>query len=381
MEFVTRGPQEIVFGCGAVAQLAERATALGAAPMLVVGSGALRASGRLDGLLGALAAAGLRTSLFEGVESDPSVQTVDRGRAAFVREGCDCVLAVGGGSVLDVAKAIAGLAREDGPTAEFVAGRAIRAEAYPVVAAPTTSGTGSEVTHVSVLTDPERRLKASIRTDGMMPRVALVDPELTLSMSPETTAHTGLDAFVQAIESYLSLGANPFSDALALDAAVRIGEWIRAAYQDGSDLEAREHMACGSMMAGLALASARLGLVHGIAHPLGALYGLPHGKACALLLPHVLEFNAPVCDSKMAQLSRALGVSQRSSDVEAAYSLVVWTRELCAELGCWMAFGDFGLREEDFDEIIEATLASGSTKSNPRKVKAEDVRRLLRGAM
>lgn len=381
MEFTVRGPQEIVFGPGVIAQLPRRAAALGTRPLVVVGRGALRVSGRLDSLLSGLQQAGLTPTVFEGIEADPSVQTVDRGRQVFAKAACDSVIAVGGGSVMDVGKAVAGLARETAPTAEFVAGRAIEADSYPVIAAPTTSGTGSEVTHVSVLSDPGRRLKASIRAEGMMPRVALVDPELTLSVPPETTAHTGLDAFVQAVESYLSLGANPFSDALALDAAVRIGQWLRTAYYDGSNTEAREHMACGSMMAGLALASARLGLVHGIAHPLGALYGLPHGKACALLLPHVLEFNAPVCDAKMAQLARALGVSQRSSDVEAAYSLVVWTRELCAELGCWMPFREFGLKEEDFEEIIQATLASGSTKSNPRKVKAEDVARLLRGAM
>jgi alcohol dehydrogenase class IV len=381
MEFTIRGPQEIVFGPGVIAQLPERAATLGRRPLVVLGRGALRASGRLDTLLTALEQAGLEPTLFEGIEHDPSVQTVDRGRNLFRKASCDCVVAVGGGSVLDAGKAIAGLAREEAPTAEFVAGRAIEAESYPVIAAPTTAGTGSEVTHVAVLTDPDRRVKASIRTAGMMPRVALVDPELTLSLPPETTAHTGLDAFVQAVESYLSVGANPFSDALALDAVVRIGQWLRTAYHDGANKEAREQMACGSMMAGLALASARLGLVHGIAHPLGALYGLPHGKACALLLPHVLEFNAPVCDAKMAQLARALGVSQRASDVEAAYSLVVWARELCAELGCWMPFREFGLKEEDFEEIVAATLASGSTKSNPRKVKADDVRRLLRAAM
>jgi len=315
--------------------------------------------------------------LFEGIEHDPSVETIDHGREAFRGAGCDAMIALGGGSVLDAGKAIAGLADQSVPTRDFLDGRPIRSRSYPIIACPTTAGTGSEVTHVAVLTDSSRRLKASIRTEGMMPAVAIVDPELTVSMPPEHTAHTGLDAFTQAVESYVSAGANPFSDLLALDAATRIGRWLRAAYDDGNSREARESMALGSMLAGLALASARLGLVHGIAHPLGALYGLEHGKACALLLPLVMEFNAGVSEGRFARLARELGLTDTPNDTEAAYHLIVWTRELCAGLGCLRPLREVGLRRDDYPAIVGATMASGSTKSNPRKVTEEDVVRLL----
>ena len=152
---------------------------------------------------------------------------------------------------------------------------------------------------------------------------------------------------------------------------------MRKAYDHGADREARESMALGSMLAGLALASARLGLVHGVAHPLGALYGLAHGEACALLLPHVMEFNAGVVERKFAILARALGLTSTPNDTEATYKLIVWTRELCAGLGCLRDFRGFGLRREDYPAIVEAALASGSTKSNPRKVTEADVVRLL----
>ena len=381
LKFTIRSPREIVFGWGAIANLPKAAAALGKRPMLVVGSGALRACGKLDEVLSGLAAAGLPPVLLEGIEHDPSLEAIDRGREAFVREGCDLMVAVGGGSVLDAGKALAGLAGETASTREFQDGKPVPAQGPPIIACPTTSGTGSEVTHVSVLTDHSRSLKASIRGESMMPTLAIVDPALTVSLPPEPTAYTGLDAFTQAVESYVSVGANPFSDPLALEAASRIGQWLRPAFRDGASREARENMAAGSTLAGLALASARLGLVHGIAHPLGALYGLAHGKSCALLLPHVMEYNAPASEGKFATLARALAITQRTNDTEAALQLIIWTRELCAELGCLAPFATFGLKRDDYPAIVEATMASGSTKANPRKVTEADVVRLLDGAL
>jgi alcohol dehydrogenase class IV len=381
MQFTIRSPREVIFGWGAISGLPKAAAAVGLRPLVVVGGGALRRAGTLDAILNGLASAGLEAALFEGVEHDPSLETIDRGREVFVRERCDLVVAVGGGSALDAGKAIAGLAGEAASTREFQDGKPVPVQGPPIIACPTTSGTGSEVTHVSVLTDPSRRLKASIRGESMMPAVALVDPELTVSLPPEPTAHTGLDAFTQAVESYVSVGANPFSDPLALEAATRIGKFLRAAYRDGNARKAREEMALGSMLAGLALASARLGLVHGIAPPLGALYGLEHGRACAVLLPHVMEFNADASETKFAALARALGIAHGGNDTLAACRLIVWTRELCAELGCLAPFHTFGLKREDYPTIVEATMASGSTKANPRPVTEAEVVRLLDAAM
>ncbi len=379
--FVIRSPREVLFGWNAIRELPGAAKKLGSRPLVVIGGGSIRRGGLLDGVLEGLRDHGLKPFLFEGVGHDPSVEIIDLGREAFARDACDLVIGLGGGSVMDAAKAIAGLANEDAPTAEFVGGREISPDCVPNICCTTTSGTGSEVTHVSVLTDPERRLKASIRTEGMMPSVAIVDPALTLSVPPEQTAFTGLDALTQALESYLSRGDNPFSDHLALEAAVRISAWLPVAYTEGDNREARENMSLGSMFAGLALASARLGLVHGIAHPLGALYGLAHGEACALLLPYVLEFNAPVRAPKMAMAARAMGISAELNDDDATVELIEWTERLCEEMGCRRRFAEFGLKHEDYPAIIEATMASGSSKANPRIVREEDVVALLDKAM
>lgn len=379
--FTIRSPREVHFGWGVIDNLPAAAARCGRRPLLVVGGSSLARSGHLDAVTSALGALGLEPVLFSGVEGDPSVQTIDRAREAFADGACDCVIAIGGGSALDAGKAVAGLCNEAAPTADFVAGAPITAPAAPVIAAATTSGTGSEVTHVSVITDPATHLKVGIRSDGMMPAVSFVDPALTLTVPPTQTAHTGLDAFTQAIESYISLGANPFSDPLALEAAVLTGRFVRAAYADGSDRDAREGMARGSMFAGLALASARLGLVHGIAHPLGALYGIAHGHACALLLPYVMEFNAGVCEARLATVARALAITGAPNDTVAALALLTWTRNLCAALGCFQPLAGYGLKRDDYPAIIEATLASGSTRSNPRPVAADDVSRLLDAAM
>ncbi len=381
-QFTVRSPREIIVGWGAMAGLGETVAGLGHRPLLVVGGGSLKASGRLAAIMGDLEDAGLSVTLFEGVEHDPSTATIDRGREGFRAAGCDCVVAIGGGSAMDAGKAIAGLSAESTPTAEFVRGLAITAPVPPIVACTTTSGTGSEVTHVSVLTDTQRAVKASIRTAGMMPSVAVVDAELTVSLPRRQTAFSGLDALTQAIESYVSVGANPFSDPPALEATVRIARWLRTACEQGGHQEARENMAVGSMLAGLALASARLGLVHGIAHPLGALYGLAHGEACALLLPYVMEFNAEAGRGKFARLAREANlVAADRPEAEAGATLVAWTRELCEALGCLRPFADFGLKREDYGAIVEAAMASGSTKANPRRVTPEDVVALLDRAM
>lgn len=381
-QFTVRSPREIIVGWGAIGELGKLTAGLGKRPMLVVGGGSLRKSGRLEGIVRELEALGLHVTVFEGIEHDPSTETIDRGREEFLAASCDCLVAIGGGSAMDAGKAIAGLSGETAPTAEFVRGKHITAPVPPIIACTTTSGTGSEVTHVSVLTDKERSVKASIRTAGMMPSVAIVDAELTVSMPREQTAYSGLDAFTQAVESYVSVGANPFSDPLALEAAVRIARWLRTAYERGTHQEARENMATGSMLAGLALASARLGLVHGIAHPLGALYGLAHGEACALLLPYVMEYNAEAARGKFAHLARAMRlVSFSEEDEGAASCLVAWTRELCGVLGCLRPFSQFGLSRADYPAIVEATMASGSSKANPRRVNPEDVVELLDRAM
>ncbi|HQK93949.1 MAG TPA: iron-containing alcohol dehydrogenase [Armatimonadota bacterium] len=374
MEFAIRCPNQVVFGWGMIDQLPKFTSGLGRRPLMVTGRSALRASGRLDDILGALSASGAVVALFDQVEAEPSLDTVLRGiETARVHEA-DVVVAIGGGSALDVGKAIAAVAYADGELAEFHAGREVTGRSLPIVAAPTTSGTGAEVTPNSVLTDRMAGVKASIRGAGLIPRVAIVDPELTVSLPPKETAYTGLDAFTQALEAFISTGASPYSDALALEAIRATGSWLREAVAAGRNREARTQMALGSLLAGLALASARLGLVHGLAHPVGARYALPHGLVCGRFLPAVLAFNQAAAAPRYHRAAQALGL-------ESGTALVPWVTTLCEDLGASMPLSTVGASEADIDALVDPVLSAGSTAYNPRKPTAGDVRELLRQAI
>lgn len=364
-----RSAKQVVFGVGVRAQVGEHASVLGSHALIVCGRSSLRESGTLDELREHLGSAGIAASVFAEVEAEPSLATVDRGREVLAARRCDVVVAAGGGSALDVGKAVAALADHPEPVAH---GIEIAGLGAPCIALPTTSGTGAEVTPNSVLTDTKTGKKASIRGHALLPEVALVDPELTVSCPPAQTAYSGLDALTQAVEAYVSTGANPISDPLAEDAARRIAGSLPQAVADGSDLQAREEMALGSLLAGFALASARLGLVHGLAHPLGSLYHLPHGLVCGALLPHVIEHNIDAARERYRHLAQVLGVG------DSAEELAGWTRGLVEELGAEIDFARAGLSRDDFERILPPTLSSGSSAHNPRPVNEESVRELLK---
>jgi len=380
MNFAIRCPTEVLFGWGSLSDLGKRVSALGGRALLVTGRHALRRTSMLQRLAENIESAGAGVVLFDAVEPEPSLDTVARGIALALAEDCDVVAAVGGGSAVDVGKAVAALARADTNLEQAHAGQAVTGPALPIVAVPTTAGTGAEVTPNSVLTDPASGVKSSIRGEGLIPRVAIVDPEPTLSLPPRETALTGLDAFIQALEAFVSKGANPYSDALAHRALRATGSSLRQAVASGDDREAREQMALGSLLAGLALASARLGLIHGLAHPLGALCRIPHGLACALMTPHVVRFNLSAAEAKYAAAARAVGVSA-DSDADAARSLLEWVERLCSDLNADDRLSALGATESDLESLIAPTLSSGSTKHNPRDVDESDVRAIIRAAL
>ena len=367
-EIALRSAREVIFGPGVRARVGTHASAMGRRALIVCGRSSLQASGALDELRGLLGAEGVAVSVFAEAEAEPSLATVERGRAALREAGCELVVAAGGGSALDVGKAIAGLADDPAPVT-------LSSEApgvgRPCIALPTTSGTGAEVTPNSVLTDTATGEKASIRGHALLPEIALVDPELTVSCPPDQTAYSGLDALTQAIEAYVSTGANPVSAPMAEEAARRIAGSLHQAVQDGSNLQAREDMALGSLLAGLALASARLGLVHGLAHPLGSLYHLPHGRVCGALLPWVIELNLEAAEAQYAHLARTMGAGESAED------LLGWVERLVEDLDADVDFARVGLERSDFDRIIPPALTSGSTKHNPRAVDEAALRGLL----
>lgn len=373
--FTCNTPPKIVFGWDSLALLPAEAARLGRRALVVCGR-SFAASG-LDSLLTALSAAGLSPRAHAGVPPEPDVDALQRGMDAA--EEADLVIAVGGGSALDVGKGAAALAGRGATARDYFAGRPVPDEGRPIIAVPTTSGTGSEVTWVCVLVDHETRRKASIRGPAMMPSVALLDPRLTVSCPRIVTAYSGMDAFVQAVESFTSVGANPLTDALSLRAARLTARWLETAVREPEHQEAREGMALGSMLAGLALNTSRLGLVHGLAHPIGAVTGAAHGLLCGLLLPPVIRFNREVAGERYAQLAAELsnldgGPSLLGPGSDPVEAFLRFTEELLRRVGIPTRLSEVGFDPADLDWVARETMPSGSTKANPRPVTIEDAR-------
>jgi alcohol dehydrogenase class IV len=374
MNFELVFPRKTLFGAGCFSRLGEICRTNGRRALLVTGRSALRASGRLTQAEEMLAGAGIAVRLFEGVENDPSLATCDRAIGAAREFGCDMVIAIGGGSALDVGKIVAAMLPQSFTIREFFRGkRNLEKLSLFFVAAPTTAGTGSECTRVSVLTDEETQTKKGIRHEFMAPQVALVDPELTLGLPPKVTAQSGMDALTQAIESYVGRNANPASDALAIQAIELLARHLPAAVEDGSKIENREPVALGSLLTAMAFANTALGAVHGLAHPVGALFHAPHGLVCALLLPHACEFNLPAQPEKFDRIAARIGCKS-GRDVPAALGA------LNRRVGITDRLGKFGVEESAFPRILAASR-SGSMANNPRPASDADLAEILRKAM
>ena len=358
----------LVTGPGCFEQLGELAKDLGHRALVVTGTTAMREAGVTGRASESLRAAGVEPRLFEQIAGEPTDAQVDAGRQLCRDERCDLVIGLGGGSPMDAAKAIAALVNADAPTADYVQGRSSDADAsLPCIAVPTTSGTGAEVTPNAVISYPRGNVKASIRGRGVLPKIALVDPDLTLTCPPEVTAASGMDALTQAIESYVSIHASAISDALAFEAARLLLKSLVTAYEDGTDRAAREACSYGSVMAGIALAQARLGVVHGIAHPLGIRYHIPHGLCCAALLPASIRLNRSAAPGKYDRLSHVAG-----GDIEKVVDGMLDT------FGIPRTFAAYNILETDFDAIAKESMSSGSLKANPKTITTDNVIAILK---
>jgi len=376
-------PTRIVTGNGCFSRLGSLAAGYGQVALLACGASSLRASGGLDRALDSLNAAGVDVDVYDAVSSEPTLEIVQRGIERARARGVQVVLGIGGGSAMDAAKAIAGLAPLPGTVYEYWRKeRTIADGGLPWIAVPTVAGTGAEVTKNAVLISPQDRVKSSLRHDDWFANIALLDPEMTLSVPADVTAASGLDALTQAIESYTSIGAMPVTDALATDAILRISRSLERAYHNGSDIEARADLLYGSMLAGCALANARLGAVHGMAHPLGARYGISHGVVCGLLLPYTMAYNLEYALLKYAHVARLLGVDTSGlSDHRAAEQAVARVRDLVQAVGVPTRLAPLGVRPDDLDRIAQQSLTSSSLQHNPRRLDHDDVVVILRDAM
>ncbi len=377
-EFATAG--RIIFGPGAAKETASAAKELGKRALVVTGRSGVRAAS----LLGDLDTAGVACSTFE-VGGEPTIDLVRRGTSQARAEQCDLVIAIGGGSVIDAAKTIACLLTNGGDPLDYIevigAGRPLSLPAVPIIAVPTTAGTGSEVTRNAVITSPEHKLKASLRSAGMLPRVTVVDPDLTLDMPPKLTASTGLDALTQLIEPYVSLRANPMTDAISMEGIRRIRTALPRAFRNGQDREARSGMSIASLFGGLALANAGLGAVHGFASPVGGMFDAPHGAVCAAMLPHVIRVNVRALRSRMPEsdgLRRYESVARLLTDKPDASPEdgAAWIAGLCTDLEV-PPLRAYGVRDEDIPGLVAKGAKANSMKANPILLTEEELKEIL----
>ena len=373
----------VIIGRGAVREAGAAAVAFGHRVLLVTGRTPARAGRVRD----ALVAAGATVTIWP-TAGEPDLDDIRRGVAAARDAACDVVVAVGGGSVLDTGKAIAALATNRGDVLDYLevvgAGRPLAHPALPVLAVPTTAGTGSEVTRNAVLASREHGVKVSLRSPHMLPRVAIVDPELTIDLPRDVTATTGLDALTQLIEAFVSSRANPMTDALCVAGIPRAAAALPRVCRDGHDLNAREDMALASLWSGMALANAGLGAVHGFAGPLGGMFGASHGALCAALLPHVMAANVAALRrvahaDALERFERVARLVTGSTDATVDDG-VVWARELCLDLGV-PTLGALGVRAADITRIVPHAQRASSMKGNPIILTDDELAMILTNAL
>ena len=375
-------PTQIEFGNGAIARLPEFVKALGGSRVLVVGDPGVQRVGLIDRVQAILTGASIFNAVYADVESDPATRSVDEGTVHGKANGCDLVVGIGGGSALDTAKAIGLMLVNDGNIKDYVGiGKVPRAGA-PVIAVPTTAGTGSELTIWSVLSDKVAKAKISVGSALNCPAIALLDPELTLSLPPQITAATGMDALTHALESYVNTATQPISEAMSDQAMTLIARSLRKAVADGSDVEARGDMLLASTIAAMAFNSTRLGLVHAFAMPLGAKFGIPHGLVNAIMLPEVMRFNHLANPRKFARIAEIFGEKTAGLSVEEAAALSVSAIEkLKLDVGITAKLSNFGVTEGRFDEIVDEAMLSGNVPVNPRQPTKDDMKALLRAEL
>ncbi|MFB0526690.1 MAG: iron-containing alcohol dehydrogenase [bacterium] len=367
-------PTRIVCGPGCVRKVAEEIKkAEVSKPLLVTDPGIIRA-GLVAETAERLKEEGIKFTLFQDVEANPSASVVEEGFDIFQKDGCDSLLALGGGSSIDTAKAI-GILKNNGRKIMDYEGVGKVEKRIPwMIAIPTTYGSGSEVTSFAVITDRVRKFKAAIGSSLIVPDLALIDPELMVALPYQIAASVGLDALCHAVESYCSKIATPFSEMLALQAIRLISKNIRRAVESDSDVEATFNMAMSSTMAGMAFSLSRLGLVHAMSHPLGGIYGVPHGVANALLLPYVMEYNAQAVPDKYAAIAEIMGIEVKSiSNTEAAARAVQRVASLRDSFGVPAKLSSLGVRKEDISQMAADTMKSGNVKVNPRDTNLEDI--------
>ncbi len=373
--FSFTGAKKIVFGKGSFASLAEHLTELKVSRPLVVLDANLAESGFGEKLSGLLDKAKIEFVLYDKAAPEPPIELADEGAKLAIRKKCDGVVGIGGGSAMDLAKAIAVLAANKGKAEDYLGLNKVPGPGLPKIMIPTTAGTGSEVTFTAVFIRKKLKKKEGMNSPYLYPELALLDPELTLTLPPHATAATGIDALCHAIESYTSINASPMSEMMSLEAIRLISDNLRTAVHDGTNIEAREAMLLGSLYAGLGLANAGVTAVHSLSYPLGGKYGISHGLANTIMLPRVMAFNLPGAQEKFVDIAEIMGEIVDDLPLrEAAYLAVEAVEALIEDCGVFTTLEELEIPEADFPELAKVAMTvARPLANNPCKMTPEEM--------
>ncbi|MDF1576905.1 MAG: iron-containing alcohol dehydrogenase [Desulfobulbales bacterium] len=381
--FTINQPTRITFGIGAIAGLADLVREEGASkPFLVLDPGVKKA-GLLARITAPLKKAKMDFEVYDKVDPEPGLKLADAGCKLAKKSGCDCVIGIGGGSAMDVAKAVSILLTNGGKAEDYLGVGKIAKPGVPKIMVPTTAGTGAEVTFTAVFINEKTKSKGGMNGAPLYPNAALLDPELTVSMPPRITASTGIDAFTHAIEGYVSTKAHPISDMYALEAIEMISRNLPRAYANGNDINARSEMLMGSLLAGKALATAGVGLVHAMAYPLGGMFGIPHGLANAVLLPYVIEYNLIGNPGKYAAVAEVMGYDTSDMPIREAAALAVEAIfNLNSDVGIPLSLAALDIPVEKVPEMADIALkVTVPVENNPRIPTRDEVIQVYHNAL
>ncbi|USD38437.1 MULTISPECIES: L-threonine dehydrogenase [Ferrimonas] len=375
-------PSVNTLGTGAVDSAADDIAALGFKRALVVTDKVLVEVGLVAKVTAKLTAKGVETVIFDGTQPNPTVGNVNAGLALLKEHDCDFVISLGGGSPHDCAKGIALVAANGGSIADYEGVDKSPKPQMPLVAINTTAGTASEMTRFCIITDEERHIKMAIVDKNTTPLLSVNDPELMLDKPKALTAATGMDALTHAVEAYVSIAANPITDACAEKAFTLISDNLRNAVNNGQDIAARDQMAYAQFLAGMAFNNASLGYVHAMAHQLGGFYDLPHGVCNAILLPHVQAYNAQVVPERLAKVAQFMGVDiSGMTDEQGAEAALEAIRALSKDIGIPANLTELGVKEEDIPTLATNALNDACGLTNPKQATHEEISALFKGAL
>lgn len=363
-------PTKIRYGRSIVQVLGEELKILKAKKVMIITDKGLVHAGLVNKITALIKAEGLSYIIYDDIEANPKDYNVEMAAEEARKQFIDTIVAFGGGSPIDAAKAISVLTKQGGKVRDYQGKGKIKDDCIPLITIPTTAGTGSEVTFSSVITDTKEKFKFTIKSPAIAAKVAIVDPELTLSVPPIITAATGIDALTHGIEGYTANCTEPIAEAMGLYAVEYIASSIKEAVNNGGNIEARDKMMMGSLLAGLSFSHADVASVHCMAEALGSMYDAPHGMCNAILLPFVMEYNLTSAESKYARVARAMGIEEKD-DHAAAVKGIEYIKKLSREIGL-PGIKSLHINREDFATLAEMSVQNGSNESNPRVVTKDD---------